>query len=72
MNQISLPKPPFLSFLPEAEKPIDPDCFQVFVRVRPLNSRELSLINSKKKPSIIKKQENMVYNLINPLKNFNF
>lgn len=34
--------------------------FQVFVRVRPLNSKEISLGNPKKKQNIIKKQENMV------------
>lgn len=36
------------------------DSFQVFVRARPLNSKELVSANSKKKLSIMKKQENMV------------
>ena len=61
MAQTNLLKcPPFLSTPAELEKSKETDCFQVVVRVRPLNSRELSLLTAKKKPNIIKKQENMV------------
>ena len=45
---------------PDSDNKPQNDNFQVFVRARPLNAKELSLISSKKKPNIIKKQENMV------------
>ncbi len=62
MTSISTTKEISLKLLPSIPPdPISPsDSFQVFVRVRPLNPKELSLLTSKKKPNIIKKKENMV------------
>ena len=39
------------------------ECFQVYVRARPLNQKELAISNPKKRLNIIKKQENMVINI---------
>ena len=38
----------------------DEDNFSVYVRIRPLNNREIALSNGKKRSKIIKKQDNMV------------
>ena len=37
----------------------DEENFSVYVRIRPLNNREMALSNGKRRSKIIKKQENM-------------
>lgn len=39
---------------------VDEENFSVYVRIRPLNNREMALSNGKRRSKIIKKQENMV------------
>lgn len=38
----------------------DPDAFKVYVRARPVNSKELASVESGKRANIIKKEDNMV------------
>ena len=39
----------------------DPDTFKVYIRARPLDNKELKSSNPKKRTSIIKKEDNMVF-----------